>query len=44
MAAIYVFYNSCCHDLNLLNKANIILLPKKEGADKDGKGHAASGY
>jgi mannosylglycoprotein endo-beta-mannosidase len=33
MAAVQAFYDLCCHDLNLLNKANIILLPKKDGAE-----------
>jgi hypothetical protein len=32
-AAINSVYNARCQDLNLLNKANIILLPKKEGAE-----------
>jgi len=32
-AAINSLYNMRCHDLNLLNKANIILIPKKEGAE-----------
>jgi hypothetical protein len=32
MAAINSFYNLRCKDLDLLNKANIILIPKKDGA------------
>jgi len=32
-AAINSLYNLRCQDLNLLNKANIILIPKKEGAE-----------
>jgi hypothetical protein len=32
-AAVNSVYNLCCHDLNLLNKANIILLPKKDRAE-----------
>jgi hypothetical protein len=32
-AAITSFYYNRCRDLNLLNKANIILIPKKEGAE-----------
>jgi hypothetical protein len=31
IAAIHSSYNIHCNDLNLINKANIILLPKKEG-------------
>jgi mannosylglycoprotein endo-beta-mannosidase len=31
--AINSFFNNRCRDLNLLNKANIVLLPKKDGAD-----------
>jgi hypothetical protein len=31
--AINSVYNARCQDLNLLNKANIILLPKKERAE-----------
>lgn len=33
IAAINSFHNSRCADLNLLNKANIILIPKKDGAE-----------
>jgi hypothetical protein len=33
VTAVNSVYNLRCHDLNLLNKANIILLPKKEGAE-----------
>jgi len=33
-AAINSLYNLRCQDLNLLNKANIILIPKKEGAEE----------
>jgi hypothetical protein len=33
VAAINSIYDLRCQDLNLVNKANIILLPKKEGAD-----------
>jgi mannosylglycoprotein endo-beta-mannosidase len=33
LAAITSFYYNRCRDLNLLNKANIILIPKKEGAE-----------
>jgi hypothetical protein len=33
VAAINSFYDLRCHDLNLINKANITLLPKKEGAE-----------
>jgi mannosylglycoprotein endo-beta-mannosidase len=33
VAAINSFYDLRCHDLNLINKADIILLPKKEGAE-----------
>jgi hypothetical protein len=33
IAAINSIYYLRCHDLNLINKANIILLPKKEGAE-----------
>jgi hypothetical protein len=32
-AAINSFFNNRCWDLNLLNKANIVLLPKKDDAD-----------
>jgi hypothetical protein len=32
MAAIDSLYNLRCKDLDLLNKANIILIPKKDGA------------
>jgi hypothetical protein len=32
LAVVQAFYDLRCHDLNLLNKANIILLPKKESA------------
>jgi hypothetical protein len=32
-AAINSFYNNRSRDLNLLNKANIILIPKKDGAE-----------
>jgi hypothetical protein len=32
-AAINSFFNNSCRDLNLLSKANIVLLPKKDGAD-----------
>jgi hypothetical protein len=32
-AAINYFFNNRCRDLNLLNKANIILVPKKDGAE-----------
>jgi hypothetical protein len=32
-AAVNSVYNLRCHDLNLLNKANIILLPKKDGVE-----------
>jgi mannosylglycoprotein endo-beta-mannosidase len=33
MAAINTVYDLHCNDLDLLNKANIILLPKKEGIE-----------
>jgi hypothetical protein len=33
VAAVNSVYNLRCHHLNLLNKANIILLPKKDGAE-----------
>jgi len=33
VAAANALYNNRCADLNLLNKATIILIPKKEGAD-----------
>jgi hypothetical protein len=33
MAEILAFYDLRCHDLNLLNKAVIVLLPNKEGAE-----------
>ena len=33
MAATNAIYNNRCSDLNLLNKATIVLIPKKEGAD-----------
>jgi mannosylglycoprotein endo-beta-mannosidase len=33
VAVINSFYCLRCNELNLLNKANIILLPKKEGAE-----------
>jgi len=33
VAAVNAFYNNRCNDLNLLNKATIILIPKKEGAE-----------
>jgi hypothetical protein len=36
MAAIHSLYNSRSNDLNLLNKANIILIPKKDGAESIG--------
>jgi hypothetical protein len=36
MASIDSLYNSRSQDLNLLNKANIILIPKKEGAETIG--------
>jgi hypothetical protein len=32
-AAVNSVYNLRCHHLNLLNKANIILLPKKDGVE-----------
>jgi hypothetical protein len=32
MAAIHSLYNLRCKDLDLLNKANIILIPRKDGA------------
>jgi hypothetical protein len=32
-AAVNSVYNLRCHDLKLLNKANIILLPKKDGVE-----------
>jgi mannosylglycoprotein endo-beta-mannosidase len=36
LAEINSHYNMCCNDLNLCNKASIILLPKKEGAENIG--------
>lgn len=33
LAAIHAIYDHRCADLNLINKANIVLIPKKEGAD-----------
>jgi hypothetical protein len=33
MAEIHAFYDPRCRDLNLLNKAIIVLLPNKEGAE-----------
>ena len=33
VAAANAIYNNRCSDLNLLNKATIVLIPKKEGAD-----------
>jgi mannosylglycoprotein endo-beta-mannosidase len=33
MAAINTVYDLHCNELDLLNKANIILLPKKEGIE-----------
>ena len=33
VAAVNAFYNNRCNDLNLLNKATIVLIPKKEGAE-----------
>jgi len=33
VAAVNSFHSLRCADLNLLNKANIILIPKKEGAE-----------
>jgi mannosylglycoprotein endo-beta-mannosidase len=33
MAAVYSLHALRCGDLNLLNKANIVLVPKKDGAD-----------
>ena len=33
MAATNAIYNNRCSDLNLLNKATIVLIPKKEGVD-----------
>jgi len=33
IAAVNSFYNNRCADLNLLNKATMILIPKKEGAN-----------
>jgi hypothetical protein len=33
MAAIYSLHALRCGDLNLLNKANIVLVPKKDGAE-----------
>jgi hypothetical protein len=34
MAAIHSLYNSRSDDLNLLNKANVILIPKKMGSNR----------
>jgi hypothetical protein len=36
VAAVNSLYNLCCNDLNLLNKASIILLPKREGVENIG--------
>jgi mannosylglycoprotein endo-beta-mannosidase len=36
MAAINSFYNNRTRDFDLLNKANIILIPKKDGAEEIG--------
>ena len=33
VAVVNSFHSLRCADLNLLNKANIILIPKKEGAE-----------
>ena len=33
VAAANAIYNNRCSDLNLLNKATIVLIPKKEGVD-----------
>ena len=33
VAAVNAFYNTHCNDLNLLNKATFVLIPKKEGAE-----------
>lgn len=33
MAAINSIYNLRCRDFDLLNKGNIVLIPKKEGVD-----------
>ena len=33
MVAANAIYNNRCSDLNLLNKATIVLIPKKEGVD-----------
>lgn len=33
IAAVNAFYNTRCKDLNLVNSANIALIPKKEGAE-----------
>ena len=33
VAAVNYFHSLRCEDLNLLNKANIILIPKKEGTE-----------
>jgi retron-type reverse transcriptase len=34
MSAIQSFYNQCSNHFGLLNTANIVLLPKKEGAER----------
>jgi len=34
MAAVNSFHNLRCSNLNLVNKANIVLIPKKDGADR----------
>lgn len=36
MAAVNAFYNNRCLNLQLINSANIILIPKKEGAEAAG--------
>jgi hypothetical protein len=33
MAAVNSFHSLHCSDLNLLNRANVALIPKKEGAE-----------
>jgi hypothetical protein len=33
IAAVNSFHNICCADLNLVNLANIVLIPKKDGAE-----------
>jgi mannosylglycoprotein endo-beta-mannosidase len=33
VAAVNSLYNLRCNDINLLNKASIILLPKREGVE-----------